>query len=203
MSGVETGLLIGSIVGGTGLNIWGNISAASAQAEAAERQAAMKHAQAGELLARQSINEDILHRQGEELQSQYIASFGSTGKQGGGIGGALRIKKDIDENIMLSRREAEFKASQLRAGADIDTQLGSSLMTSAILGSVGSALTSGAQAYSLFRGPVAPRGTDPRGRVKISDEAFDKILSNSYYGYDSPYGPTQGGLVLGGYVWNK
>lgn len=151
MTGVEVALLATTALG-TGANVAGNVMAANAQQNAAERNAALKNAQADELLSRQAVNERILRERSEESAAAYQGAAG-LGESGGGIGGVMKIKSDLEETIMNSRREAEFKAKMLRAGADIDLQLGSDAVTAAWITGAGNVLNTGANVYNIMKPP--------------------------------------------------
>jgi hypothetical protein len=66
----------------------------------------------------------------------------------------------MEENIANSRREAEFKAQMLRAGADIDSQLASDSITAAWIGAGGTAISSGANIYSAYNKYKKDEGQD-------------------------------------------
>lgn len=140
---------------GTGLDIYGRISAASAQEDAAQKEAQLKNLQADELLSREAMNENILRERGAEIQSRYVAQNAASGGGGGGLGGVLRLKRDLDNDLMISRREADFKASQIRAGASIESDLSSSLLSSAYIGAAGTLFNSAARTYSILSPPSA------------------------------------------------
>jgi hypothetical protein len=150
MTGVEIGLGIAALVG-TGAQVYGNVAAARSQEEAARREAEFKMIQADELMERQRINEQIMVEQGDEMGSAYVAAFASTGRGGGGVGGQLRIKRDVERSIANSHREAEFKAKMLRAGADVEMDLASDAVSAAWISSAGSVLTTGANVYNLYK----------------------------------------------------
>ena len=155
--GVLEGVALASLIGGTALQVGGNFAAANAQQDAALAEQKLKNQQADELLSRQAINEQIMRDQAERLTGNYVTAFSSSGRGGGSVGGALRIKRDVEQNIILTRREAEFKSQQLRAGAQIESDLASSGLTAAWLGSAGAVLGTGAAAYKLLRSPSKPQ----------------------------------------------
>lgn len=177
-------------VAGVGASVIGQANAAAAQAKADQQDAANKNLEANELLAREAINETNLRNKSlavetaqriqlgqsqaalniksAELQSQYGADFAGTGREGGGIGGILKIQHDtniansimtnnLETSMSLARsdlkigldagaREAAFKAEMLRRGASISTGLASDSyaagalgITSTVLGGVGKA----------------------------------------------------------------
>lgn len=149
MSGMEIPLIIG-MVAGTGTQVAGGIMAANSQADAQNRNAALKKLQADELLSRQTINEKIMRDQAEKVAKGYSVGFAASGREGAGIGGMLQIKRDTEENILNSRREAEFKAQMLRSGADIDQSLASDYQTASYITGAGSLLSGGANIYSIL-----------------------------------------------------
>lgn len=153
MDPITIGLLASTALG-TGLSIFGQIKGASAQAEAQARQADAKRFQAAELLQRQEINERIMREQAE-FQERF-AGMRSRGTTNTGLGDVLRIRRDLESNLLTSRREAEFKAKMLRMGADVETQLASDLKTAGWLSSGGTLLTSAASTYNIMRGPSKP-----------------------------------------------
>jgi hypothetical protein len=152
MSGVEIGLGAVAAVG-VGTKIVGDIVGANAQADAAKREAALKNQQADELLSRQSVNERIMLEQDQQAEHEFGAAFASTGREGGGIGGMLTIHKNTLDAIANTRRDAEFKAQMIRAGAESDIQLASDRTTASYITGAGTLLSAGAQAYNLYKGP--------------------------------------------------
>lgn len=138
-----------SIIAGVGLltQFVGGIMAGSAQAEAAERNARLKNQQADELLAREAINEQIMREQGERTVLGYQAAFSDTGREGGGIGGALTIHREVERSILNARRDAEFKARMIRAGAAEDVRLAGDLRTASILSGFGGVMSGAADIY--------------------------------------------------------
>lgn len=116
---------------------------ASSKADAAVKDAQLKNSQAGELLSREQVNEGIIQQQSELAQGQYGAAFASTGREGAGIGGILRMRANTALTISNARRDAEFKASMLRQGANIATNLASDELTAGYITGSGTLLTSG------------------------------------------------------------
>lgn len=145
--------LAAAALAGAGLSLYGAISGANAQADAAGKDAALKNAQADELLQRQAINEAIIRDQAQKAGLGFGASFSATGREGGGIGGILQINKNAQDEIMNTRRDAEFKANMLRSGANIETDLASSGVTAAWISGVGGLLSTGAATYNAMSPP--------------------------------------------------
>lgn len=183
MSGAEIPIVMSVIGGvsslvGSGLSIYGGYEqaeaakdVAAAEAAALKRKAeferALKNEQADEILKREQINARYIEKEVPRLQGEYATAFAASGRQGG-IGGMVRIKRQIAESLTLSRQDAEYKARMLRAGADIDvtlaTEAGSRLISGAergytgtILGGVGSALPT-LSAWALANRPPQRQG---------------------------------------------
>lgn len=135
---------------GLGLSVVGTVLAAQAQKEAAEKEASLKRDQADELLSREAINEQILRDQSEDLTKDYGAAFAASGLGGSGIGGTLKLRSNLEQTLANSRRDAEFKARMLRAGADMQGQLASDVYTAGIITGAGTALTGGMSTFSTF-----------------------------------------------------
>lgn len=131
-----------------------------AQADAAERNAALKNAQADELLAREEINQELMREQAFQAEQNFGSAFAMTGKEGGGIGGMLTIHSQLERNLRLSRREAEYKAKILRAGGEIDQQLGSDLQTAGWITGAGTLIGGATNLYQRY-GPKDKSGSLP------------------------------------------
>lgn len=144
-------ILAGAAVIGSGLEVYGNIKAAQQKSDAVKAEAALKEAQANELLDREKINEGLMQEQESSIESGYVSAFADTGREGGGIGGVIKLRNQLQKNIDISRREASFKAQMLRAGANIDTTLASQQLSASYIGGAGTILTRGAEAYSAFK----------------------------------------------------
>lgn len=116
----------GLLIGGTILGAIGQSKAAKAQARAARAQAAAKREQADEMLKRAKFNAAVMREQGRGLQQQQIAAYAKSGVALSS-GSTLATLQDTASNVNLGIQqmldEADFKANQLRMGADIDTRL--------------------------------------------------------------------------------
>lgn len=149
-------LAIAAIVA-AGVEIYGQVSAANARADAESRQAQIQRLQAQELLDREGINEQLMRDQAGRASLEYGAFQGSTGVEGGGIGAILRLKSDTEQNIANARRDAEFKAKMILMGAQVNDQLASDTMTAGYLQAAGTALRTGASVYDMYRAPSNPQ----------------------------------------------
>jgi len=139
-----------ALIAGAGIQLYSSLSAAGAQRDAMERDAFLKGMQADELLARELINEQIMREQAEDVKKTYVSRAGSMGGGGLGLGGVVKMKYNLERTIANSRRDAEFKARMLRAGADIQTQLASDVYTAGLIGAGGTILTSAGKAHDRF-----------------------------------------------------
>lgn len=140
---------IGLAVVGAGTQIAGTIMGANAQSEAAQKSAALKRLQAQELLKREAQNELILQENGVKLENQFSTAFAATGG-GGGLGGVLEIHRQVQQNILTAREDANFKAQMLNAGADVETSLASDTMAASYVTGAGTVLGLGAKFWDVY-----------------------------------------------------
>lgn len=174
MTGIEP-ILIGAAVAGTGVSIFGNISAAEQQKKLAERDALLREAQAQELIERESINENALAEQGELTALHYGSGAAASGVEGSGIGGQLRIYQNTVQTISNQRRSAEFQARMIRAGADLEREQAGNAVSSAYIQGAGSLLTAGAQLGYTYAKPT-------KGTALASTSSGSSFYSGQYEG---------------------
>lgn len=129
-------------VGGGLLSAYGQIQAGKAQAAAASRNAAIKRLQAEELLQRVEINIGEVFRESRIIAGTQASSYAAAGV---GLDGTplLVIEETLaraTEEAALMRRDANFQASMLRAGADIEERQGKDLKKASYIGAAGSLL---------------------------------------------------------------
>lgn len=149
MDPVTAGLLIG----GTILSAYGQDQAAKAQAKAAKAQAAAKREQADEILKRAKFNAITMREQGRVLQAQQIASYAKSGVALTSSS-TLATLQDTVSTVSLSVQqmldEADFKANQLKMGANVDTRLASDIKKASGWQVAGTLLSGGAQSYKAY-----------------------------------------------------
>lgn len=148
MDPVTISLALGAIT--TGLGVYGALTGASAQAEASRKNAELKKFQAQEIMERQAINERLMREQVERQGLKYQASFSATGREGSGIGGVLYLHSQLEEQIKLQRREAQFKAEILGRGGEADLKLASDITTAGYLSGAGILTTGASQGFSDY-----------------------------------------------------
>lgn len=159
MSGLEAPLIIAGV--SSAVSTYSSIKSGFDQAKAKEREAALMNLQADELLARQLINEKIMREESERRQLQFGSAFAATGAGGGGVGAILKMKEDLESNIELTRRDANFKADMIRRGADINLQLASDIRVGSIISGVSSGINSGVGIWEMdqkYGKPNAAKG---------------------------------------------
>lgn len=139
MTGLEIGLAIAAAAG-TGMQVVGSIKEGYDKADAANRSAAMKYAQADELMSREAINEQLMSEHAREAELHQS-----------GFGGMMKIRSDLQFNLTQSKRDAEFKARMLRAGAEMDTNLASDSIAAGWIGGASTFLKSGYSMYKDFK----------------------------------------------------
>lgn len=116
-------------------NAWGNYEAKQKEAEALRRKAAADEAQAKEYLERQTINENIQFKKGMmEISSFNVAKGGG---QAGAMADAISV---LNENLSLSRRDAEYNAAMIRAGAKERLRQAEDVSSAGTISAIGSIL---------------------------------------------------------------
>lgn len=149
---MATGAAIAVAVASTGVQMYSARKAAKAQERTMRAKAEAKRIQAEELLKRNEYNIEQLELEAEEFSGAQIARMAKSGV-GLGVGVSLTALEQTQERLTravnISRREAEFKASQLRAGADIDTRLGSDIRSASRRERAGIFLSGAAKTASL------------------------------------------------------
>lgn len=159
-----------------GAQAYGMIDSANQANEAKQKELELKRQQAAEIDARQAINEEILSRQGQ----QHIAQTESSGNKYGNTGPGFHLEAmhNLQEAILLSRRDADFKARMLRAGIGVESQISSDQVNASYIRSGGAILGGFSQAYGNTSRYGAP--SDP------------KSLGSYYAGDSTVTGPTGG-----------
>lgn len=165
----------GLIVSGL-TSLWGAISGANAQEEAAQKNQQLANLQANELLARQTINENIMREQAAYASAHTATAMAATGRAGGGLGQAIAINRALTENINLSRRDAEFKAQAIRMGAQYDLEAVNASANAQRIG-----------AFGNFLGNVANAGLTYHKFAKGNAEKLDQPSSSGYSEYAGQY----------------
>lgn len=184
---------------GAGAAIYGQISAAGAEADAKKRNADFKRFQAQELLEREVLNEEAIASNASDLQLRYGASSAATGFSATGIGGMLKMAQNTNQFLSNARRDAEFKASMLRAGADIETNLASDIATASYITGAGTALlTAGQFANARYQPPsqtakLPQVGQSPSSQLGIPSEG---LLGGSYGSNPGGIGQQPSGSIL-------
>jgi hypothetical protein len=132
-------------IAGTGAQVAGSIVGGNARARAAEEGAKLKKLQADEVLKRSEINIRALQRQKRQLTGRQVSSFAKAGVDfsGSAIEVLDATEDQFKRDILSARREAAFKADQLRRGADIDTRLASDARAAGIISGVSTGLSGG------------------------------------------------------------
>ena len=110
-------------VGGTIIAMEGERKAARAQQKAARANAEAKRLQALELLDRFEINSKALVMEGEQVKASQqveIAGRGIDVSSSSALNLIEETNAMVARQLILDRKEAMFKADQLRRGADMD-----------------------------------------------------------------------------------
>lgn len=139
-------LAVGLFAAGTALEFFGTLGQSEAQAQAAERDAAIGRMQAKETLERARLNRGALLREEARLIGSQVSQFAKAGIDVGS-GASLDVMVDsIIENrrqIYVMQREAEFRAEVLMAGAASSEDLAGETRRAGQLQAFGNILTRG------------------------------------------------------------
>ena len=133
-----------AVVAGTVITMKAQQKEASAQARVARENAKNKREQALELLDRLEINSSRLVQEGELLKAKQQVTFAGRGVDIG-AGTALSVIEEtnslVARQLILDRKEADFKVKQLRSGAEADVTLAGDIQSSARLRQFGTFLS--------------------------------------------------------------
>ncbi len=139
-------------IAGMGLQVYGMISGANAEADAAEADAESKRLQADEVIRRNRDMETDIRREGVKLHGQQVSAYAKSGVDMGGS--PLLALEDtqygIERELQQRRQEAAFSAKQLRSGASISNALASDKRTAGWIGAGATVLTSTKSVRGLF-----------------------------------------------------
>lgn len=157
---IPAAIVVGAMVAGTAVQMYGQYKQSRNQAEAEERQAAIRRMQSQEMLARQVLNEQVLRDAEIQEEGKAVALAGESGTGNLGLGSIMRLRHNLSRTIEFSRREASFKAKMLELGADVDTKLASDMRSAGDIGMAGTLLTGvakvGNYAYDASPGDSKP-----------------------------------------------
>jgi len=115
-----------AVIAGTAITIAGQRKEAKSQARAARENAQSKKLQAFELLDRFEINSQALRLEGELVKGQQRTSFAGKGidiAAGSALSTIEETNSIVARQLLLDRKEAQFKVAQLRRGAEADIRL--------------------------------------------------------------------------------
>lgn len=160
--------LLAAYAVGTGLSIYGQIKGAEAEAEAMRREAASRELEAQEILKRARINQEIVQEEGDILMGNQQTFFSSSGTL---IGSPLMVLERTAHGIIREKQnmqiEADFKAAQLRSGANVARTLADERTQAGNIAAIGTVLTS---AYQI--GSAIP-GKSPSKKVSIISDNYN------------------------------
>jgi len=133
-------LLAAVAVGGAIIQGIGSLKAGKARAEAAKRQARLNRLQAIETLNRDRTNRFLFTQKGEQTKAQQIAAFTKSGVDISS-NSVLETLESTESQVLrqnlLSQREAQFSANQIRQGARATEQAGAAAQRAGVFQAVG------------------------------------------------------------------
>ena len=133
-----------AVVAGTVISMKAQQKEAAAQARAAKQNAQAKREQALELLDRLELNNEALIVEGALLKGKQKTDFASRGIQVD-VGSALNTIEEtnslVARQLMMDKKEADFKVKQLRSGAEADIRLAGDIKSASRLRQMGTFLS--------------------------------------------------------------
>lgn len=118
------GTAIGAVVG-AGIGIYGALTSANAQAQIDQEKAALEQAQASEVLWREKENDALQASATFKAEADISSENAGQGHAGGSIGSQLELVRQNNISTALNDQSANFQASMIKAGAGMESQLGS------------------------------------------------------------------------------
>ncbi len=151
----------GAAVLGAGVQIYGAITSANAQAQQDQEKAQIATEQATEIAAREVINDQQRQISANKIEGEIGAAAGGSGFATTGIGAQLEAQRQTNVQIALNDRDAAFQETQLLKGANMESTLASQTQQSGdwkaagtVLGLVGTAASPSTGLGKLFSGPA-------------------------------------------------
>lgn len=137
-----------AIVGG-GVQAYGQMQAAKAQADAAKIDSMMRFQQANEILSRSEVEAATMFLEGEQFKGRQMASQAASGVQLG-AGSTLLALEDTNQKILMGidnmKRDATFRANQLFAEGKQLKKDARNIKKAGTISAVGSLLSAGGMA---------------------------------------------------------
>lgn len=141
-------------VAGTVMSIKAQKKEAEAQARAARENAEAKRATALELLDRLELNNQALIIEGELLKGKQQIDFAGRGIEttsGSALSTVEETNSMVARQLMMDKKEADFKVKQLRSGAEADIRLAGDIKSAARLKQMGLFLSGAGAAARGFK----------------------------------------------------
>lgn len=135
-----------------GVKAFSNIKDSNQKADAAQKEAADKRIQAGEVERRSGVRRDLMQREGEGILSSQAGAYAKAGVEldGSPLLVMSETHKQVNAEIYEMQEESRFRAEQLRAGATFQDSSAGDMRTAGYV-NAGSAVTGNLfKAYGLF-----------------------------------------------------
>jgi hypothetical protein len=136
---------------GTGVQIYSQIKAGNDKADAARADAANKRLQATEVIRAGEREQDLLRIRGEKYKGNVAQAYAASGVelQGTPLLQLEDTAKQITSESIALEHATQFRADQLRRGADLEEQQAGNYLDEGLLGALGSGLQGAGRAYAL------------------------------------------------------
>ena len=141
-------VLVGALVVGTGLQVYGSMKSASAQRKQAEREARIREMEARETERRTLADIEQTQRSASIFSSQQATAFASAGVDvGSGVSLVMmeEAARNFAERVTDLRLEGEFRAKNIRMGAELNRMVREDNARALELNALGSIVNFGMQ----------------------------------------------------------
>jgi hypothetical protein len=142
----------GLAVAGLGVQVVSTYMAADAKAEAAHKEAENKRLQAKEVEVAGEREQDLLRIRGQKAMGQGENAVAQAGidMSGSSLLAMEDVARQITSESMALDHATKFRASQLRAGANLSDELGDQAHTAGILDATATGLSAAARGYKIL-----------------------------------------------------
>ncbi len=176
---------------GTGLQMYGQYTAAQEKASLLRQQAAFDEIKATEILQRVEINNEVVRTRSGQSMSEVQARAAGSGVDVGSqavLAGLEEVARLASQEISQQTRDAQFEASMVRLGIGSQNSAANNVENAGTLATVGAGIN-GISNYFMNK-PGGYTGTVSANKSSNSSSAPSKSLlgsTSTYWGSD-PYG---------------
>jgi hypothetical protein len=164
---------------GTAVDVGANIKAGQDEGDALQAEAANRRREADEVEARARINERAILRQGRAFLGDQTNAFAGAGVDASGstLDVLEQTASEIRMDVELNRRDAAFRADQLRRGAISADKAAGNARTAGLL-RAGSSLATGASKIGEYASRSKKPSPSP-DTSQLGDYSYERYLDHA------------------------